>query len=140
MKKRVVVDTNVVLSGFLSKKGAPSKILDAWIKEEFTPLLSPELKQEYFSVLEYNHIKQRLGYFYAEAYETLNFIVEKAQFINIKNSKICIFTDRDDDILMRIAMKGSADYIVSGDKSVLKIKNYKNIQIITATEFLEVLE
>ena len=125
---------------FCQKKGTPSKILDAWIKQEFTPLLSSELKQEYFSVLEYSHIKQRLGYFYAEAYETLNLIVEKAKFVDIKNSRIRIFNDKEDDILIRIAIKGKANYILSGDKSVLKIENYKNIQIITVTEFLEILE
>ncbi|HLD73285.1 MAG TPA: putative toxin-antitoxin system toxin component, PIN family [Bdellovibrionota bacterium] len=140
MKKRVVVDTNIVLSGFLSQKGIPSKILQAWINQEFISLLSSELKQEYFSVLEYSHIKQRLGHFYAEAFETLNFIVEKAKYVSIKKSKIHIFDDKDDDILMKIAIKGKAHYILSGDKSVLKVKNYKNIQILTAAEFLEILK
>ncbi|MBI3019608.1 MAG: putative toxin-antitoxin system toxin component, PIN family [Deltaproteobacteria bacterium] len=139
MKKRVVVDTNVVLSGFLSSKGPPAKILDAWMRQQFTPFLSSELKQEYFSVLEYSHIKQRLGSRYTKAYETLTLIVEMAKFVNIKNPKIHLFSDTDDDILAEIARRGKAHYIISGDKAVLNVKTYKNIKIVSATEFLEIL-
>ncbi|MBI3016581.1 MAG: putative toxin-antitoxin system toxin component, PIN family [Deltaproteobacteria bacterium] len=111
MEKRVVVDTNIVLSGFLSSKGAPAKILNAWVSQQFTPLVSLELKQEYFSVLEYRHIKERLASRYTRAHEMLTAIIKIAKFVNIKNPKIHLFSDTDDDILAEIAIQGKAHYI-----------------------------
>ncbi len=32
---RAVLDTNVIVSGILSKKGAPAKILKAWFEDRF---------------------------------------------------------------------------------------------------------
>ncbi|MBI2646653.1 MAG: putative toxin-antitoxin system toxin component, PIN family [Deltaproteobacteria bacterium] len=138
MEKRVVVDTNIVLSGFLSSKGAPAKILNAWVSQQFTPLVSLELKQEYFSVLEYRHIKERLASRYTRAHEMLTAIIKIAKFVNIKNPKIHLFSDTDDDILAEIAIQGKAHYIISGDKAVLNVKRYKDIEIVSATEFLEI--
>lgn len=48
--------------------------------------------------------------------------------------------DPSDDIVLATAIAGQADYIVSGDKHLLDLGEYKGIKIITAAEFAEVLQ
>lgn len=45
--------------------------------------------------------------------------------------------DPDDDKVLEAALEANADYIVSGDTHLLKIKEFKGIKIITAKEFLK---
>jgi len=48
---RAVIDTSVLISGMLSKKSYPAKVLDAWIFGKFKPVVSPDLVKEYADVL-----------------------------------------------------------------------------------------
>lgn len=52
-------------------------------------------------------------------------------------SPIEICRDPDDDKFLECAKDSRALYIVSGDKDLLVIKNYDNIEIVTAKEFCE---
>lgn len=48
---RAVIDTNVLVSGLLSRRNYPARVLDAWVFNQFTPVVSPDLAKEYASVL-----------------------------------------------------------------------------------------
>jgi putative PIN family toxin of toxin-antitoxin system len=51
---RVVLDTNVVMSRFLSPSGIPAKLVNQWLKEQpFTLVVTEEILHEYASVLLY---------------------------------------------------------------------------------------
>jgi predicted nucleic acid-binding protein len=47
--------------------------------------------------------------------------------------------DHDDNKIIECAVTGKADYIITKDKHLLKIKNYKGIKIITPREFLRIM-
>ena len=51
-----------------------------------------------------------------------------------------VLADTSDNKFIEAAITGKTDYIVSGDKHLLEFKEYKSIPIITAREFIEVLE
>ena len=46
--------------------------------------------------------------------------------------------DPKDDKFVECALNSSADYIVSGDRHLLELKEYKGVKIITAKEFIEI--
>ncbi len=48
---RVVVDTNVLVSGLLKPQGPPGRVVALWKQGRFTPILRPELVREYRLVL-----------------------------------------------------------------------------------------
>ena len=48
--------------------------------------------------------------------------------------------DPKDNIILECALAAKAGYIVSGDKHLLKLKEYKGIKIMSAREFLDILE
>jgi len=53
---RVVLDTNVVVSGLLHQKGAPAAILDAATSKQFRCYISESLLDEYREVLTRNYL------------------------------------------------------------------------------------
>ena len=48
--------------------------------------------------------------------------------------------DPDDDRVLECAVAGRADYIVSGDRHLLKLGSYDDIPILTVRQFLNKIE
>jgi hypothetical protein len=61
------------------------------------------------------------------------------KFTQVKSKFRVIAEDPDDDIIIRAAYDGKADYIVSGDRHLLSLKEFKGIKILTVEEMLNVL-
>jgi len=55
---------------------------------------------------------------------------------NIQN--VC--RDKDDDKIIECAVLSNADYIITGDDDLLTIKEFRNIRIITANEYVNILK
>jgi len=49
-------------------------------------------------------------------------------------------SDPDDNKILSCAIEAKADYIVSGDKHLTTLKQFKEINIVNAGEFLEILK
>ncbi|MDR2577472.1 MAG: putative toxin-antitoxin system toxin component, PIN family [Chitinispirillales bacterium] len=50
-----------------------------------------------------------------------------------------ICRDADDDIYLECALSGQADYIVTGDTDLLILKEYRGIEIVNASQYLEIV-
>lgn len=48
---RAVIDTNILISGFISKRSYPAKVLDYWILNKINPVVSRKIVEEYADVL-----------------------------------------------------------------------------------------
>jgi len=55
--------------------------------------------------------------------------------VKVKNSLNVITQDPEDNRFLELAQAGSADYILSGDKHILDLKDFRGIQIMTPAEF-----
>jgi predicted nucleic acid-binding protein len=51
-----------------------------------------------------------------------------------------ITDDDEDDAVLLTAVAAGADYLVTGDTTRLKLRSYREVQIVTAREFLTLLE
>ncbi|MCL4531595.1 MAG: putative toxin-antitoxin system toxin component, PIN family, partial [Actinobacteria bacterium] len=58
---RVVLDTNVVVSAFLSPTGTPAQILARWENQEFDLIISEPLLREYQRALNYERVEERVA-------------------------------------------------------------------------------
>jgi len=67
-------------------------------------------------------------------------IIEISEMISMRSKFKVVKNDPDDDVIVNTAYDGNADYIVSGDNDLLKIKNFRGISIVTVTEILAILE
>ena len=116
--KRVVIDTNVVVSGLLFG-GKPGEIVALWKKRKIKPLSSGEIIQEYLRVLAYPRFQL------TEA--EIDFILTQEilplfQVIDVKEGKSFIRQDPSDDKFIWCALAGKAECIISGDLHLLGFK------------------
>jgi predicted nucleic acid-binding protein len=51
-----------------------------------------------------------------------------------------VLEDPDDDIIVNTAFCGKADYLVTGDRHLLTLEKFKDIQIVTVSQMIEILD
>ncbi|HHJ06615.1 MAG TPA: putative toxin-antitoxin system toxin component, PIN family [Anaerolineae bacterium] len=136
---KATLDTNVLISGLISNKGAPRRIVDAWLADRFTLILSPYLIEELNRVLSYPRIVQRLRLRDAEVKIILTALLLKATLTPGALQLPGVTRDPKDDPVVACAQEGNADYIVSGDQDLLVLEAYEKIRIITPQAFAEIL-
>jgi len=70
----------------------------------------------------------------------LRVINRVAKIVNVTSQFKAVKEDPDDDIVVRTAFDGKANYIVSGDKHLLSLGTFRGINILTADEMLTLLK
>lgn len=131
---RVLLDSNVVFSGFGWPEGPPGKVIRAWQGEQFKLLVTTEIFTEYAEVLvELAHLNQKINYA-----ETIALISEGAFWVLAAPLPMQICDDPDDDIFIAAALGGEADTIVTGDKALLRA-HVPEVTILTPVAFLKTL-
>jgi putative PIN family toxin of toxin-antitoxin system len=131
-KIRAVLDTNVFISAKL-KPGTASKILEKWILGKFELIISFYILDEVakcLKVLKY-HPKQINA-----------FISLLIMYGNVQNSSIIekvVRKHKEDNKIIATAIAGSATHIVTLNTRHFDIKNYKNIEIVTPKEFINLI-
>ena len=139
-KPRLVVDTNIIVSGLLSTGTPPAQILDAVQSKKVILLVSDEVVVEYLRVLDYPHIR-KYKKITDEVIRDLTWLyIEETVRIEVL-SKITKSKDRDDDKFLSLAVDGKADFLITGDKAdLLSLKEIEHIPIITARHAVEMLK
>ena len=137
---RVVVDTNVAVSGLLWH-GPPNQILK-WVREGILVLIAcEETVAELKCVLEYKRFAKRLSALgvsppeISAYYSNLVFFVPGPNIIPEE-----IVDDPFDNLFLAVASENRARLIISGDGHLLQLKQYKHIQIVTPSEACQVIE
>jgi putative PIN family toxin of toxin-antitoxin system len=127
---RVVLDTNIFISMTLG--GYVGKINDFWKSGEFTLVVSDVIVSEYLTVLQRPKFHLSADTILA----ILSRVQRKAEFITPAESIQWVDADPNDDRFLEAGVTGRADYIVSGDRHLLELKNFRGIEILTAKEFI----
>ena len=133
--ERVVFDTNVLISAFLSSRGKPYACL-TWVLLNGEILASRELLAE----LETSLARPKFARYATEA--TRNAYIadlwQNAALIPVVGT-ISVCRDPDDDKVLEIAVAGGADCIVTGDQDLLVLDPFQGIPILTPAAFLVAL-
>ena len=128
---RIVVDTNVLISGVFFG-GFPRKILSSIVSDKITACATAEIINEYEEIVQ-EMVKRKQGHINKAILTPLIKVMEIIEPV----SQIDICRDPDDNKFLECAKDSHALYIVSGDKDLLVIEKYENVQIITAKDFCE---
>ena len=130
---KVIVDTNVLISGILFG-GNPREIINLWLTNKYIFCLSPELKAEVLGKLQRKFLlsKEKLQ----EIEEALEAKSEKY----VPHVTVTVCKDPQDNFLLELAEESNANFIISGDKLVLALQEYKNTKIISPKEFIQLLK
>lgn len=132
-KDRVIIDTNLQISFLLTKD--LSKFDSIITEQKLTLLFSQELIDELVEVTQ--RPKYRKYFPIDEVEELLLKIKSRAIFIKV-TSIVSDCRDPKDNFLLSLALDGKATHLITGDKDLLVIENYKKIKILTITQYLTI--
>lgn len=134
---KVVIDTNVFVASFLNSTGTPRKIIDIWKEGRIILCLCTEIIEEYIEVLSRFGLEGE-----KELEELLEVFKSKTNihFVAIDRQLKVVDADPQDDKFLECAMSAKATLIISGDRHLLDLKRYKNIRILSPSQFIKFIE
>ncbi|HLZ10762.1 MAG TPA: putative toxin-antitoxin system toxin component, PIN family [Chloroflexota bacterium] len=136
---RVVVDTNVIVNRFLSPSGVPAQLIAAWQQQSIDIVVTESILAESARALGYPAIKSRHG---LKDNEIRAVIQEFARFSIVVVAEATgdrPSLDPDDDKFLDCAVAGEAQFIVSGDRHLLELHEYRGVRIVRAAVLLALL-
>lgn len=132
---RTVIDTNAFISSVLFRSQADD-LVKCWQRRKFIFLVSKPIVDEYIKVLTYPKFKLNKDEIkHILEYELLKFV----EIIEVKSELSVIKEEPSDNIFLSTAIDGEADIIVSGDKHLLSLGKFKNIEIVKLRKFFNLL-
>ena len=128
---RVVFDTNIFISAFVIPGSLAEKAIIKIMEGEDCLLISRDIIDEVLSVLSSKFGRDR---------EALSHVAltlsELAEWVR-PGRKVKIFRDEPDNRILECAIYGRADLLVTGDREILQLKEYKGVKVISLKEYLE---
>src|SRR6266498_4258095 len=135
---KVVLDANTLVSAYIIRKGTSGQIM--LNRALYTGVATEEILQEVNHSLHYERIRtkyqwseQRVGTFLATIRKDL-------QLLKAPPPVHIVAKDPDDDKFFACAKQAKAEYIVSTDKHLREIGEWKGIRVVTPAQFLKILK
>jgi putative PIN family toxin of toxin-antitoxin system len=136
---KAVVDTNNFVSGLINKKGPSAQVIELWRRGHFTLFTSSSIIGEVQRVLTYPRLTRKYSLQEDDTEGFIQLLKHEAVVMETLPDVSVIDDDPDDNKFVACALKGRVDYIISGDRHLLSLKNFQNIPIVTAQEFLRLI-
>ena len=131
---RIVIDTNVYISALMFG-GLPGSLLDLVFLRSFVTLISPDLLRE---------LDEKLRLKFEVSPEDASTILERitgaADVVQPEETLHVVKEDPDDNRVLECAVTGQADYIVTGDRHLLQLSEYRGITVLRVRQFLDSIE
>jgi putative PIN family toxin of toxin-antitoxin system len=115
---RVVLDTNVLVSGLAYPAGAPGRILGAWQRGGLDLVLSKYILDEMVRVLP--RLK-RIRLSAAEIRDLADSFLFMAEIVEPSGSVEAALRDKADGPVLGTLLAARADYLITGDKDLLAL-------------------
>jgi len=134
LKIKIVFDTNVLISAWFWA-GSESELIDLVEEGALEGYTSLQILDELREAFEYPKFKLQRNEIETiyDYYALLLKVVEPEHRVNI------VFEDSEDNKVLECAIEAGADFIVSGGRHLLNLKEFKGIRIVRARELLEEL-
>jgi putative PIN family toxin of toxin-antitoxin system len=131
---RVVVDANVLASGFTSGGSPPDRLLRAWLAGDWELMTLEEILSEVERTLHKPYFFRRLG---PEGIaRNLSLLRERAVITPLSVAVHGIATHPEDDLVLATALSAHADYLVTGDGPLQKLGTYRGVAILSPRALL----
>ena len=131
---KVVLDTNVLLSGLMFPEGAPGRIVAAWVEGRFDVALSMDQLAAIGRVLECPKIRRRLGWDDERIELFIKQLYIRAEVVELGAISVDIPRDPNDAPILATLAAARADVSVTGDGDLLALRD--NYPIETPAEFV----
>ena len=135
---RAVLDTGVLIAALITRDTPPDRIYQAWRRHRFEIVTSQWQLAEFRRVSRYPRLRRFLHP--ADAGRMVNGL--RMHAIMVANlPRVDASADPDDNPILATAIAGNAHYLVSSDKrDVLSLERAGNARIVSAREYVDLLE
>ena len=130
---KIVLDTNVLVSGLLSPYGTPAEIVRMISLGELQLCYDARILSEYRTVL----LRPKFPFESFEISELLKQIELEGYAVAAKSLKQRL-PDPDDEVFLAVALAGSAKYLVTGNLKYYPKEKRQGISVVSPKEFLEI--
>ena len=124
---KVVLDTNVLIDGFRDEYSYEKRIIDAIIKGEIEGFANRQTVQENKLILrrliDSPDYEQELNDFFSQ----VNLVVNR--------HNIHVVSDPEDNKILESAVEAKADYLITNDRDLLEMNDFRGIKITRAADF-----
>jgi len=128
---KVVFDTNIFISAFVISGSQAEKAVLRIIEGRDVLLLSKGILDEVLTVLSTKFSRDK-----EEISRVAVILSEMAEWVE-PSEKIKVLHNDPGNRILECAVDGNSDTIVTGDKELLKLREYKKTRIISLKEYLE---
>ena len=132
---KVVADTNIYISA-LFWRGNPYKFIHLCFEGKARLVISRQIIDELERILltDKKFVLPR-----EEVALYTEIILRNAELVSPVITLNVVIKDPADDRILECAVEGEVDYLVSGNKHLLDVKEFRGIKIVTARQILEIL-
>ena len=136
--RRAVLDINILASAALNDFGLPALVVDLAVAGTYEIVVSDHITERLVRVFERPYFVQHLSH--EGRARILKAIDEDIESVEPDPTVRGVAPDREDDLVLGTAVKANADFLVTGDKGLLAMGEYRGVRIVTADAFLSILE
>ena len=138
MSRKIVVDTSVLISALIGKKGASREVLRRCLQGEYDPQISNALFQEYEAVTLRREIIERSPLTEREIRELLNALYGVCKWTPVYYLWRPNLIDEGDNFLIELALAGNSEVIVTNNIKELKSAelNFDGLSILRPEQLL----
>ena len=130
---RIVIDSNVWISALVFG-GNPRKLLETIVRNGHEVVVSEEIFTETRRILH-----KKFPDFIEDFKDLIEVLKPFTHTVKLGSVTVKISRDSADDFILETAIIGNTKYIVSGDKDLLVLDEYKDIRICNAKTILTLL-
>ena len=134
---RVVIDTNVLLSSLLSRRGASFRLVQRLGSPQFQPVISPPLCLEYEDV--FRRPGLLTGYSPQDIGDFLDYFLSQCIECRIHFLWRPHLPDPKDDSVLELALAGGASFIITHNTRHFRSADSLGIRAVTPDQFLRIL-
>ena len=129
---KVVFDTNILVSALVFPGGRGEAALQRIVEEKDQLLLSKPILDELLGILGRKFARDAEALSHAAVFLTeLSLPVKPRQ-------RLRVVKDDPDNRILECAVAGDAAIIVTGDKALLALREYKGVRVITLRDYLDI--
>ena len=131
---KVVFDTNIYISAFVIPGGNAEKAYLYAIEGDFELCTSVSILTELARKLD-----DKFGW---EKQKIVQLIISISDVATVLKTTplLKVLSDDPDNRILECALKAGADFLVTGDKHLLKLRNYENFEIMKLANFLRIIQ
>jgi uncharacterized protein len=139
--RRVVADTTVLVSAFLTPRGVASQLLRRGREGSLQIVVAvPIIEEMQDRLLHRRRLRRAYGYSDDRVRRFQRLLEMTTSVLTDLPPVRGVVRDPNDDMVVACALEAGADYIVTRDKDLLSLGAYEGIRIVTPRQLLDLFD